>query len=323
MVAYPPSVLLFVGDDTYLKDKAIDKAVSSAIGSASKELNCRIFYGGESDLSGIVDYASTLPFLAARRVIVIRRFGEFSRKESALIKDIIAGLARHCLFILEADGKFSIEESGLHGFAQISRFDGVSGSDLRRWMADFIKTSGGKGITAQAVSRLEELQQHNLLSLSRELDKLVTFVGPDREIELTDVEELVGRNLEVSAFALTDAVSRKDVGVALGIVGELLRAGKRHHEIVGLISWYLRRLLKAKMLKAKGESEYSIARSLKIANRYAGGFFGELKAFTAEHIKLKLELLLKADLEIKRADFKPALILENAILNLCLGDSTG
>jgi DNA polymerase III subunit delta len=166
---------------------------------------------------------------------------------------------------------------------------------------------------------LKELQGSNLEALSQELEKVASFVGKRDTVTSADIEKLVGKSAVESAFELGWAIGDRDLEKAIRLVSQLMLEGKRPHETIGLISWHLNRMLKAKALAAKGETAYSVSSILRIARRHQDAFFRQVKSFTLNEIKKKLDILLEADLDIKRTRFEPILVLELAIVKLCLG----
>jgi len=57
---------------------------------------------------------------------------------------------------------------------------------------------------------------------------------------------------------------------------------------------------------------------LKIGRRYADEFFKQANSMTLPQAMSRLAILLEADLDIKRTKFDPNLVLEFAIIRLCL-----
>ena len=318
MVNSKSSVFLFIGSEGYLKDKAIKDLSSSVLGGSSRDLNYKVFYGAESDSREILDYAATMPFLAEKRVIIVKDFDELSEEcKSRLISYIEKPLKSTCL-ILETKG-----DSVLKKYSRISRhvniqyFKDPENSKLLAWIKKSV-TAKGKSIEDQAAEALKELQGKNLLSLTQEIDKLAAFVGERSLITVKDIEELVGKSLVASAFDLIDAVEKKDINLAMKIVSDLMMTGKRPYETIGLLCWHLKRLLRAKILQARGEPDSVIANLLRINRRYYNEFFRQAKGISIPQIKSKMAILLEADLDIKRTKYDPALILEFAVIRLCL-----
>ena len=321
MVNPGPAVFLFVGSDSYSKEEAIKRLKLSVLDSSSRELDYKVFDGADAEACDILDYISTIPFLASKRLVVIKNFEKLPPEDNARLIAYIKNPAKSTCLILDAEGDSVIKE-----YPQISRhvilkrFGGLTDSQFQSWAKEILSSMGeAKEIAPDAVKTLKELYGDDLGSISQELQKLSSFVGERRRIDVSDVEEIAGRNLNASAFDLTDAIGANDLKKALSIISELIMLGKKHYEIVGLLCWQMKRLFKGRMLMERGVAEAQIANMLKIGRRYQDAFFGSLKASSLAQIELKMSVLLETDLDIKKSRFDPALALEFAVIKLCLG----
>jgi DNA polymerase III subunit delta len=320
MVNTKSPVFLFLGNDSYLKDKAIKDLVSSLPEGSSKDLDHKVFYGGEADPREVLDHINTIPFLASRRVVIIRDLEKTpSEFMSSLMNYIKKPLASTCL-ILEASGESILKEyADISDHARVQSFGEMSGREAIAWIRDFLAVRKKK-ITPDAATLLREMHGQNLLAMTQELEKLVSYTGERTEIGIRDVEEIVGKSMISSTFDLADAIGAKKADSALRICRELMTAGKKEYEIIGLLCWHFKRLLKAKTLQARGESDNRIAYGLRIGQKYWPGFFNQVGGLKASRIKAGLKALLEADLDIKRTRFDYAhqsLVLEFLILKLC------
>lgn len=320
MVNTKSPVFLFIGNDSYLKEKAIKDLVSSLPEGSSKDLDHKVFYGGEAQPREVLDCINAIPFLASRKVVIIRDLEKTSSEfMPSLMNYIKKPLASTCL-ILEASGESILKEySDLAGYANVQRFGEMSGREAVAWIRDFL-AARKKKIHPDAAALLREMHGQNFLVLTQELEKLVSYTGSRSEIGVRDVEEIVGKSMISSTFDLADAIGAKKADAALRICGELMTAGKKEYEIIGLLCWHFKRLLKAKTLQARGESDSRIAYGLRIGQKYWPGFFKQVAHLKASRIKAGLKVLLDADLDIKRTRFDYAhqsLVLEFLILKLC------
>jgi len=148
----------------------------------------------------------------------------------------------------------------------------------------------------------------------------LAYTGTRKKITASDVEGLVGKSVISSAFEIAHAAAEMNTSKAISIVHELVSLGKKPHEIIGLLAWHFKALLKIKALLAAGQTEYSITQGLRLPRKRAGAFFIQSASYSYPDIGSKLEILLEADLNIKRARFSPSLVLEFAVIRLCLGD---
>jgi len=310
-----PAVFLFVGDDIYSKEEAINRLKATLLTESSKQFDYKIFYGQETDSNEVFEYLTTMPFLAQKRLVIIRDFERSSAEFKTCLINYLKKPSRSACLVLESKDDFP--EYAMESHVNVQRFGCPADAELTPWIKKTLSEKGKK-ISADAVRELKELQGADLMALSQELEKLALFTGERDEIGTSDVEAVVGKGIAVSAFELTSAVERNSITDALRICGELIMAGKRHHEIVGLLCWQMNRLLKAKMLRLRGESEISIANILRIGRRYSEEFFRQVGSLETARIRAKIGILLNADADIKRTRFDHTLILEFSIIRLCL-----
>jgi len=319
MVKVEPSVFLFIGDENYLKEKALKDLSSSLLDSSSKELDYKIFYGGETDAKEILDYATTVPFLAAKKLIVIKEFEKLAQDSQARLIAYIKRPSKFTCLVLDTTNASVLDDfHSIRRYVNVLRFDELTDSQASTWIKRFL-ASRDKEIEKDALEILKELQGVNLLSMAQELEKLIAFVGERKVIKTSDVEDLVGKSLVRSVFDLAWAIGEKKTDEALRLASDLILTGKKTHEIVGLLYWHLKRLLRARILQSKGESDYSISNILRINRRNFNEFFKQVRSYDIAQIKSRIHILLEADLDIKTTKLDPTLLLEYAIIRLCLG----
>ena len=312
------SAFLFIGEDGYLKDKAMEDLAASILDGSSKQLDYKVFYGSQADTKDVLDYITTIPFLAPKRVAVIKEFEKLPKED---VSRIVAYLKKPsksaCLILDSKDDSILKEHDTIMHYVNVQRFGAISDYEVFSWIRQFLSNKN-KSIKEDALRELKELQGSNLSMLGHELEKLVSFIGDKEVRELKDVEELVGKTLTLSAFDLTAAIEKSRPDEAIDIISGLLLAGKKHYEIIGLLCWHFNRLFKAKTLQSKSEKNPQIADILRINRRYSVNFFKQLEGFSADQLRSKLHILLEADLDIKRTRLDPALVLEFAVIRLCL-----
>ena len=69
----------------------------------------------------------------------------------------------------------------------------------------------------------------------------------------------------------------------------------------------------------RGRSLSEVAVSLKVPHRLKSSYMDQVKRHNSGEFYSKLEMLLNADLDIKRGRMEPKASLEAAIVRLCLG----
>jgi len=318
MVTINSAVIFLVGDEKYLKEKAVSEIKSALLDSACGELDYKVLHGAETSADEILDCASTIPFFSSKRLVVVKEFQKLSKEDTPRLISYIKNPSKHTCLVFDLEDDDILEKDpSLNKHVKVLKFTDLTDLEISKWITRYL-SSKGKGIEEDALEILKELQGGNLLNLSHEVDKLVTFIGSRHEITKDDVEALVGKSFVVSAFDIADAVGSRDTSRAIEIVYELLESGKRPYEIVGLLSWHFKRIVKAKMLLSKGRTEYSVTQDLRISRKNSFAFFTQVQSFSMDDISSKMEMLLEADLGIKRARYSPSMVLEFAVIRLCL-----
>lgn len=319
MVNTGPSVFLFIGSERYLKENALAKLKTSLKTSPSEEIESSTFYGTHSSAREILEHAASFPLFASKKLITIKEFDSLPKEDRSRLAEYLKAPARSTYVVIDAEKADDVEEiSAAVPGARMTKFYPPRDGELSSWITKYLGARG-KSIDTGAVEMLKELQGPNLVALMQELDKLASFTGEKGRVTVSDVEALVGKSSVESAFELGWAIGDKNVAKAMNVISRLMLEGKRPHETIGLISWHLNRILKIKVLQERGETMPSIAGILNIKGRYEDHFFRQARSFTLSQIKKKLETLLEADLDIKRTRFDPILVLELAIVKLCLG----
>lgn len=313
-----PSVFLFLGTEKYLKERAINELRSRLLDSSSGELDYKVLHGADTSADEIINSAGTIPFFSSKRLIVVKDFNKFSKEDVSKISSYIKNPNQHTCLIIDSDDTSIIEkEPGLARYARVLRFAPLSDNELFAWIKKYIFTYG-KTIEDGALDMLKESKGADLLNLSFELDKLATFTDKRKVITVNDVESLVGKSVVASTFDIVSAIGDRNAPKAIRIVNELTSSGKKPYEIIGMISWFFKRVLKAKLMLDAGDTESSVCQKLRVARRSAQEFFTHVHSFSERDIESKMKVLLEADLTIKRPRYNASLVTEFAIIKLCL-----
>lgn len=313
-----PAAILISGTEKYLKEKAINDLRLSLLDGSSGELDYKVLHGPETSADEILSLASTIPFFSSKRLIVIKEFDKLPKEDSRRVLDHIKNPDKHACIVVESkDDSIIKDDPSLAGCMKIMKFSSPTESEISSWVSKFI-SSAGKAIDENAIDILKELKGQDLLGLSQELEKLITYTGSRNKITSSDVEGLVGKSVMASAFDIAHAAAEADTAKAISIVRELSVYGKRPYEIVGLLAWHFKTLSRIRSLLSNGGTEYSITRQLGLTRRNAHLFFIQSSLYTDKELGSKLDILLEADLGLKRARYSPSLILELAIVRLCL-----
>ena len=123
--------------------------------------------------------------------------------------------------------------------------DAVNAGDATRWLIDRQK------LTPEVARYIVETLGTDLRQLQTEVEKLVTYVGGERPVEIRDVDVLILRSEQFGPFELGDAILDKNYRRSVQVLGAMLDDGSEPLQILGQITRIWRQLLVGKALVGK------------------------------------------------------------------------
>ncbi len=301
-----------------MKGEVVKRLRDFLLEPGTVDLNYHLFYGKEDSGARIVEAASTLPFMSEKRLVVVREGEKLAASDK---KEILrygqSPLSSTCLILLmdKIDRRESFYTFLMKSGEEVS-FNSVKEKDISSWIMNRARKEGKK-ITLQAALELKERVGGNLRELTNHLTKLFLYVGDKEEVGVEEVRALVGEGREISSFALTEAISERKKDKALKILGKIFSEGRKAPEIIGLISWQMRRLAEAGSRIARGETALEVCQSLGIFPFFRKKFVSQAKKFSPPELKENFYSLLEADRQFKSGKLTPGLILELLVIKLC------
>lgn len=197
----------------------------------------------------------------------------------------------------------------------------------------------GKSIHPKAEALLFERIAPEIFQLEMELEKLVSYLGDKKQIQLDHVAELVTANREEPLYELTGVLGERRLEEGLKKLKQLWEQGYNPLQVLAAIANTLRRLMAAKkILKTVFEEDNSLwpdfgqfsAKILprlkqtplpeSLAKVHPFVLFNTLKIaekFSLQQLISALETLQEVDLLIKTSGATPSFLLEDFIISFC------
>jgi DNA polymerase-3 subunit delta len=288
-------VYLFLDCDEYLMTQRI-RELKAAVGDAElADLNITEWEGGETNAGEILGQASMMPFLALRRLILLRGYLAHLEKRMSASKSnesaahgeaaqFLTGLAEvneSCDLILVEKG-LDKRRAIWKGF-RIKQQDGereVMGLQAlvaaKKVMQEDLASPDAKAlpgwiqqqararkiaIEPRAVQLLASYVGGSLRQVDNELEKLSLYAG-QRPITADDVNLMVSDASEAMIWNLTDALSQRNPAKAMQALHALRRGDNHPIYLLSMIARQYRVILKVKdaMRSHAGANEYDLAK---------------------------------------------------------------
>jgi DNA polymerase III subunit delta len=315
------AALVFLwGEESLLVDEAIHQLEAIALDPAARDFNRDVFYGDEAEAEVIVTAAQTVPWLAAQRLVVVRGAEALPRTADATLVAYCKQPSPSTCLVFTAQRA----EASRPLFARLLklpwavRFRRLLAGELSAWVEQRVAARGCR-ITPEAVAALVQAIGNDLRLLASEVDKLVTFVGPEQTIEAGILLSLTMDVREITAFELARFLSAGDLAEALRAWSKLSSSGEYPGLALGAIIHHVRQLWRIKLAQQRGATPERMASELHIPVFTIRRLSPQAAALEPERLRQWLEALLEADRTLKRSGLPPESVFERLILRFCLG----
>jgi DNA polymerase-3 subunit delta len=211
----------------------------------------------EADVQAILDTLQNLPFLVARKMVVVRGFAQ-NKQASEKIEQIIdaAGEDTDLILYETAVDKRTAYFKTLKSKTQLEEFNELDAHSLAKWLVEEAKKRGGE-LSQQDANYLVDRAGTDQALISNELDKLITY---NPKITHESIDLLTDPLPQSKVFDLLDAAFSGNKSRALKLYEEQRALKVEPQAILAMIAWQLQLLAVTKY--ADGKSTASIAKDV-------------------------------------------------------------
>lgn len=308
---------LFLGEEEFIKKEALELLTQKLIQPGLESFNLNYLDAEETEIADIINLASTVPVGSERRLVIVKNTHKFELSEKKQLSDFLPKIAKTtCLVLLATElsekDKLYTTTSNSGVIVQFVDFRGVS---LSKWIAEQFATKKKK-IDSGTIKFLEETGGNNLNLLSREIEKIVTYVGERENIKKEDIEKVAVASERWKVYQLADQIVQKDTQKALGTLDEILLYGETSSTVNYWISDHFMGLLRTKSYPKKdwaGLVDYlGLGKRAFVAKKYSE----QVKNFSHTQLEKAVEYLYQTELDLRSNLSSPKISLEVLIYNL-------
>jgi DNA polymerase-3 subunit delta len=324
-------VYLFFGEEDYLLDYTLNKAKDTFIDKALETLNYIELDGEDLEFSTIMNACETLPFMAEKKIVIIKDLPLFNLKgkeeKGDPLIDYIENLGDYLLLIFVEKNNDVKKSNALYKkikkFGEIVEFTKLKGRDLEMWVENSFKKHN-KNISKADInyfinysSYLNKNLDKNLYDLENEVSKISNYLDGNLNVNRDEIELLMTKPLEMNVFNLLNSISQKDGEMGLKLFNEMYLSNEPILIILHMIIRQLRNMLKYKILMEKGYTWGDSLKKMALSEYEYKKISNQSKNFTIKELERALEYALDADRSIKTSTAEDKLIMEILIANLC------
>jgi DNA polymerase III subunit delta len=310
---------LFEGTEIYLRSQALKRLTEAAV----RDFNYATISVAQENLDEALAMAREFPMISLRRMVVVTGFEAISdEKQLELLTDYLRAPAETTVLVFVSEGLDNRRNIStmLRKGCEVVSF-GPMGDAAPDWVCGYARQTGCF-MDPAAAAYLVGMVGGDLMRLSNEVDKLTAYVGDNRPITRTEIDELVRYSREHSNFELSDAILDGDRRRALTLLDHIFANPAEPPQtlallILGAIASNYRRMLMAKELMRQGAPNSEVARAAGMSPYMVTRFNERVRKIETGRIVQGIGRIAQTDIALKSSLGTPRLQLELLICELC------
>jgi DNA polymerase III subunit delta len=265
-------IITLTGNNYYLLRRRLDELVNKFVDEHG-ELAVERIDAEEAEPRAVLDAAQSLPFLAGRKLVIVRSLSA-NKIASEQIEQIISssGDGTDIIFYEPSPDKRTAVFKVLKSQTQLEEYAELDTQGLAGWLAGEAEKSGSQISRADANYLVERVGNNQEL-LANELDKLLIY---DPQINRQTIDLLTVKNPQSKVFDLLDAMFSGNKQRALQLYDEQRLQKVEPQAIIALLGWQLNLISLAKFGQGKtanqiakdaGVSPYPVQKAQRLASK--------------------------------------------------------
>ncbi len=328
-------IRVFHGKDEYSISEAVARIRESLGAAEVRDSNTSVFEGSGLKAGQVLAAAHAGPFLAERRLVLVRGLLRRIEEGDKSLGDQWDGLAERLsgipatteLVFVEVQPARAQQNKGqplkrggralraAGPLAEVREFQPLARDAVEAWLRAKFAAAGAQA-AGDAVARLGWLADGDLRLLEQEVHKLALYAA-GRTVTREDVDMMVSEAREESIFAAVDAILERKTGVAMRLLYSLFNTGSDSGDILNRLSSQVRLVLLARELSGSGVPPDEIGKRVGIKHGFAlEKTLRQARQFNRPYLESVHRRLLAADVAIKTGQLDERLAIEILVARL-------
>ncbi len=255
------NIYLLYGEEDYLKLQYKNKLLAALVNEGDN-MNFSKYEDSGINTAQVIDQAETMPFFAEHRVILIENSG-FGKKIPEDLGKYLSEIPEFTIFIFvepAADKKGKLYKAAKAAGRDIE-LKMPDENILAKWVGAQLN-SAGKQMKRDAWSQYLIMTHDSMDNMSRELEKLIAYVGDRNQITIDDVNAVCIARVETKIFDMLNAMSAKNMPKTMDLYQDMLAAKEPPMRILAMIVRQFTQMKVIKELSSFGNNASTIARKI-------------------------------------------------------------
>ena len=318
----PSGLFLFEGEEEHIKRSALSQMEGALPLGAFADMNVTALKDPDADK--LIAAAETLPFMADKRLVVVRESGMLSGKpkdydEAACaerLKEYLPGLPETTVLVFyvrgAADKRKKLYQT-IRKNGQIVVFDRLDQRQLQSYIAKTMKKAG-LAITADACDLLIYSVGDDLTEVLSETDKLIAYCDGRESVTAEDIRAVCTARTEYRVFELAQTILQGRSSQAFTMLKAMLADGEQPLMLLALLNRQCRQVYDARIYADQGQNQAAIAAKLGIPPFAARQLMPLTRMYSADALADMVRYCTDTEFEVKAGLLAEESAMERAML---------
>ena len=322
----PAGVFLLYGGDSYLVERYCGLLTDRAVGE-DRGINYEKISGEKPDFDHLYDSVLTLPMMAERRVVVLDdpNIDAYSAADLDKLLAIVADTEDPALLLIaikqnpfqpRKSSKCRKLQEAVAKTGTVVELSERTAADLAKQVVKRCEAHGCI-ISRENADLLVARTSGELIAVENEADKVIAFTGSG-EITEEAILRLVSATVEAEVFSLSKAILQKNYARAQKTLSDLLYLREEPVNILYVLSMSFVDLYRAKTAAnaAIESGKMSADFGYKGRDFAVRNAFRDSRKLSLRFLREALEILTRADYELKNSPVDGKIILQRTLTEL-------
>ena len=323
----PAAVYHLFGEEAYLLGLAVEAVIKLAAPEGLTDFNHDTFQGKQTTGGPLRAAVETLPFMCARRIVLVRDLQEVETKHLSDLEDYLLDPSPStCLILHEMTVQKKVDRRSkflkkLSKVAVQAEFRPFYENEVDQFIQ---RHAAGRGLKLdeEACAYLTRAVGTDLGQLILALEKIDLYLGqgePVRQVDRASISALIAETKADTIFDLTDALGDRRTEDAVKILDRMLISGEAPILISFMIARHFRILAKLMDPSLRQADRHEKAKAVGVSPFFLKDYERHARTFGLSQVESVLDRLVSVDQALKSSRLGDRLILEHLLLDVMLG----
>lgn len=321
-------IFLLYGKEPYFIQNLVE-AISKVILSEEDQVseNLSTYDLEETPVEEVIGDAETYPFFGDAKLVIAHNPTFLQAKNISLpfehnlekLEQYINNPVKYSVIVFIApyeklDNRKRITKL-LNKKATVAACNPIQEHEVSKWVENLAATFNIK-IANNAYEVFETELAADLHLIQSEVKKLALYVGKNGMVTKEIAQNLISQSMNSSALRLADAVMERDLYGAISIYKDLEKMNEEPIALLGLLAFQFRMILRVKLLKQKGYSQFQIQKQIGGHPYVIKLAYQRERRFSISELEKIMDKLTTADATIKQGKMEKELVFELLLYDL-------